>query len=179
MPNPTTIAAAALLSFAAAPIMAQTAPGQPAPMSGAPAAAPATTGADYVAKAGASDLYERTSSQLMLSSTRSAKIREFATMMLRDHVKSTADVKRAAAAARVRVPAPKLEPEQARMIAELRAASGTERDQVYVQQQQTAHDKALALHSGYAQSGDAESLRAVAAATAPVVQHHIEMLKTM
>lgn len=145
------------------------------------AAAPALaqTPATYVAKAGASDLYERTSSQLVLQSTKDAKIRDFATMMIRDHQKSTSDVKRAAAASRIAVPAPKLEPAQAQMIAELRRATGTQRDRLYVTQQRTAHQQALALHGGYARSGTAAPLKTVAAATAPVVQHHIEMLQGM
>ncbi|MFD1034599.1 DUF4142 domain-containing protein [Sphingomonas hankookensis] len=157
-----TILAAAFATLAAAPLAAQT-----------------TDPATYVAKAGASDLYERTSSQLVLQSTQNPKVREFATMMLRDHAKSTADVKKAATAARVRVPAPKLEPAQAKMVAELRAKTGAERDRTYVMQQQTAHQQALALHSGFAQGGTAAPLKTVAAATAPVVQHHIEMLQGM
>lgn len=154
--------AAAIAAVAAGPVMAQT-----------------TDAATYVAKAGASDLYERTSSQLVLQSTRDPKVREFATMMIRDHQKSTADVKKAATAARVRVPAPKLEPMQAQMVAELRAKTGAKRDRTYVTQQRTAHQQALALHSGYAQGGTAAPLKTVAAATAPVVQHHIEMLQGM
>lgn len=154
--------AAAAATFTAAPLPAQT-----------------TDAATYVAKAGASDLYERTSSQLVLQSTRDPKIRDFATMMIRDHQKSTADVKKAATTARVRVPAAKLEPMQAQMVAELRAKTGAERDRTYVTQQRTAHQRALALHSGYAQGGTAAPLKTVAAATAPVVQHHIEMLQGM
>lgn len=145
----------------------------------APLAAQTTDATTYVTKAGASDLYERTSSQLVLQSTRDPKVREFATMMIRDHQKSTADVKKAAAAARVRVPAAKLEPAQAQMVAELRSKTGADRDRTYVTQQRTAHQQALALHSGYAQGGTAAPLKAVAAATAPVVQHHIEMLQGM
>ncbi|MEH3041763.1 MAG: DUF4142 domain-containing protein [Sphingomonas paucimobilis] len=148
-------------------------------LAAAPAFAQAPAPATYVAKAGASDLYERTSSQMVLQSTKDAKIRDFATMMLRDHAKSTADVKRAATASRVAVPAPKLEPAQAQMVAELRRATGAQRDRLYVTQQRTAHQQALALHSGYARNGTAAPLKTVAAATAPVVQHHIEMLQGM
>lgn len=143
------------------------------------ASAPAATAPAYVAKAGASDLYEKQSSQIVLQSTKNAKIRQFANMMLKDHTKSTADVKAAAATDRVAVPAPKLQPAQAKMVASLRATSGTARDQMYLQQQKTAHQQALALHSSYAQSGDKPALRRVAAATAPVVQHHIDMLQGM
>jgi len=144
-----------------------------------PTLAQTTDAKTYVTKAGASDLYERTSSQLVLQSTRDPKIRDFATMMIRDHQKSTADVKRAAATAQVPVAPPKLEPMQARMVAELRAKTGADRDRTYVTQQRTAHQQALALHGGYAQNGTAAPLKTVAAATAPVVQHHIKMLQGM
>ncbi|WP_298092051.1 DUF4142 domain-containing protein [uncultured Sphingomonas sp.] len=136
------------------------------------------TPAQFVAKAGASDLYEKESSQLVLRST-NPKIRTFAQAMIRDHSKSTADVKAAAAKAGVRPAPPKLEPMQADMVAKLRQASGTQRDQLYVQQQKTAHQQALALHQGYAQSGTAAPLKAAAAKIAPVVQHHLEMLNGM
>ncbi|PXA97082.1 hypothetical protein DMC47_15650 [Nostoc sp. 3335mG] len=65
------------------------------------------------------------------------------------------------------------------MVAELRAKTGVDRDRIYLTQQRTAHQQALALHTGYAQSGTAAPLKTVAAATAPVVRHHIEMLQGM
>ncbi|MEZ0498196.1 DUF4142 domain-containing protein [Sphingomonas sp. IW22] len=143
------------------------------------ASAPATSANTFVEKAGASDLYEKQSSQLVLESTKDAKIRQFANMMLKDHTKSTADVKAAAASDRVTLPAPKLEPAQAKMVADLRTASGAARDRMYVQQQRTAHQQALALHSGFARSGDKPALKRAAATIAPVVQHHMEMLQSM
>jgi putative membrane protein len=136
-------------------------------------AVPAPT---YVMKAGASDLYERQSSELVLKSTQDAKVRSFATMMIADHTKSTSDVKAAAMQAKVKVGTPKLEPMQAANIAKLRKATGTARDQMYWEQQKAAHAMALELHQSYATAGTVEPLKAVAAATAPVVQHHIEML---
>ena len=146
----------------------------------APAVAqvPATP-AGYVAAAGASDLYERQSSQLVLQSTADPKVRSFAQMMLADHAKSTAKVKAAAARAKVKAAPPRLMPDQAKMIADLRAQSGTARDTAYVAQQKTAHQKALALHRGYAESGSAAPLKTVAAGIAPVVEHHIELLNAM
>ncbi len=145
----------------------------------APAVAQTMAPADYVAKAGASDLYERTSSKLMLESSKNEKIRQFAQMMVTDHTKSTNDVKAAAKQSGLTPPPPKLEPEQSRMMGQLRQASGDARDRLYVTQQKTAHQKALALHQGYAANGTAAPLKAVAAQVAPVVQHHLEMLNGM
>jgi putative membrane protein len=145
----------------------------------APAVAQPMRAGDYVKQAGAGDLYERQSSQLVLATTRNPEVRRFAQMMVRDHTKSTADVKRAAAQSRVRVMPPRLTPAQARMIAQLRAAPARVRDVRYIEQQRDAHAQALALHQGYARGGDAPALRRVASTTAPVVQHHIDMLQRM
>lgn len=132
----------------------------------------------YVRQAAASDLYERTSSQLLLRSG-NPEVRRFATMMLRDHRKSTADVAAAARASGVRVPAPRLMPRQTRDIAQLRAARGRDRDRLYLEQQRIAHREALELHRGYAANGEARPLRRVATVVVPVVQHHLEMLRNM
>jgi predicted outer membrane protein len=77
--------------------------------------------AEYVKTAGASDLYERQSSQVVLETTADPKVRSFAQMMLTAHAKSTADVKAAAMRSKVPVAPPKLTLAQAEMIAQLRA----------------------------------------------------------
>jgi len=145
----------------------------------APAVAQDMAPPAYVAAAGASDLYEKTSSQLVLQSTKDAKVRSFAQGMIRDHAKSTAMVKAAAGKAGVTPTPPKLTPEQDGMVRQLRAESGAARDRTYLTQQRTAHQKALALHQGYAASGTAAPLKTAAGQIAPVVQHHIDMLNGM
>lgn len=145
----------------------------------APVFAQAMAPADYVAAAGASDLYERQSSQLVLQSTRDSGIRSFANMMIKDHTKSTAEVKAAAARAGVKAPPPMLNPAQTEMMAQLRDERGAARDAAYVAQQKAAHGQALAVHQAYAKDGTAAPLKAAAAKIAPVVQHHIEMLHDM
>jgi putative membrane protein len=133
----------------------------------------------YVAAAGAGDLYEKTSSQLVLQSTKDPKVRSFAQGMIRDHNKSTAMVKSAATKAGLKPKPPVMTPEQNQMVAQLRGESGTTRDRTYMTQQQTAHQQALALHQGYAANGTAAPLKTAAGEIAPVVQHHIDMLAGM
>ncbi|WP_267388109.1 DUF4142 domain-containing protein [Sphingomonas sp. GC_Shp_3] len=132
----------------------------------------------YVMKAGASDLFEIQSAQLMMDS-QNPQIHDFATTMVQDHTQSTADVKAAAAEAQIMVTPPKLMPKQVRDIAALQKASGPARDALYIKQQKMAHQEALALHQGYASNGKSAPLKAVAAKIVPVIQHHIEMLGTM
>ena len=148
------------------------------PLSAAVAQAPMTA-TTYVMKAGASDQYEIQSSKLLLQSTQNAGLRDFATMMVGDHTKSTADVKKAAMAAGMTPAAPKLDAMGMRNVAALRAAKGKMRDQLYVRQQKTAHQNALALHRSYAANGSVPQLKMAAASIAPVVQTHIDKLSSM
>lgn len=145
----------------------------------APAFAQAMAPDEYVRTAGASDFYERQSAEMVLESTQDAKVRAFAQMMLTDHGKSTAEVKAAAVASGVPVAPPMLMPLQAELIAELRAETGMARDAAYIAQQKAAHGQALAVQKAYATEGTKPALKTVAANIVPVVEHHIEMLKTM
>ena len=139
----------------------------------------AETPAEYVAKAGAGDMYETQSSELVLATTANPGIKSFANMMVTDHAKSTAMVKDAATKAGLTPKPPMLNAKQQKMIADLTAAKGTARDTLYVTQQKMAHQEALALHSGYASAGTSAPLKAAAGKIAPVVQHHIGMLAKM
>lgn len=135
--------------------------------------------ADFVTKAGASDLYEQRSSKLVLQSTKNPKVRSFAQQMVTDHGKTTAEVKAAAAKAGMKPKPPALDAAKTKMIQELTAAKGEARDRLYLQQQKTAHQEALTLHQGYSASGDKPKLKAVAAKAVPIVEHHIQMLGAM
>lgn len=143
------------------------------------AAAQATSGREYVRMAGAGDQYEIQSSRLVLQTTRNPALRRFASEMIRDHTKSTADVKRAAMQSRVMAGPPRLDAMGARNIAQLRRARGPARDALYIQQQKLSHQKALDLQQGYARSGDVRPLMRVASTIVPVVQHHIGELSHM
>ena len=134
---------------------------------------------DYLKAAGAGDLYEKQSSQLVLKTTQNPKVRTFANNMISDHTKSTAEIKAAAAKSGVKPGAPMLTPKQHDMIAQLTSAKGTARDNTYIGQQKTAHQEALATHQDYASTGDKPALKAAAAKIVPVVQSHIAMLDKM
>ncbi|KQM20644.1 DUF4142 domain-containing protein [Novosphingobium sp. Leaf2] len=148
-------------------------------LASSPAYAEPMTAQQYVAAAGAGDLYERESSKIVMGSTEDPRIRDFAQMMISNHTKSTAEVKAATAAARVKVAPARLKPEQAKMIAQLKAQQGKARDMTYLTQQKMAHQQALALHQDYARNGTARPLRDAAAAITPVVEQHIAKLQAL
>ncbi|MDN4633523.1 DUF4142 domain-containing protein [Sphingomonas sp. PsM26] len=145
----------------------------------APATAQVMAPAEYVMTAGASDLYEIASSQVLLETTQDPKLRAFAQMMTQDHTKSTADVKAAAARSRVKVTPPKLTPLQQELVTELRAEQGPARDAAYIAQQKASHGQALNVQKAYAAEGTAPALKTAAAAIVPVVEHHVMELKAM
>lgn len=159
--------------------MIQALPLAAAVFAASPAAAQVMAPANYVATAGASDLYERTSSQIVLETTQDPAIRDFARMMIAHHTKSTADVAAAALRSRIRPAPPRLNPLQTELVAQLRAERGPARDAAYIAQQKAAHNQALAAQKAYAMDGTAPALKAAASRIVPVVEQHIEMLKTM
>jgi len=142
-------------------------------LAGAAQAAPSP--ADFVKKAGASDLYEISASKLETSS-KNTKIRAFATRMIKDHQASTAAVKAAAIKSGLKPTPPVLEPKQAADLAALKQTNGVARDTLYVAQQKAAHQEALALHKDNAAGSSAPALKAASAKIVPVVEHHLHDL---
>jgi putative membrane protein len=133
----------------------------------------------FLAKAGASDLYERQASKLVLSSTRDPRVRRFASEMVRDHTKSTQMVKAAAMRSGLHPRPPMLDGRMRHMLADLRHARGRGRDHMYLDQQRGAHADALNLMQDYASTGSTPALRRAAGNIVPVVKHHIDMLNGM
>lgn len=142
-------------------------------MNGAVAVTP-TTAAEFANMAAASDQFEIKSSQMAATQASSAGIKTFAAMLVKDHAKSTADLKAAAAKGIPAVtPAPAMTAEQQANINALTKAKGPAFDTLYAQVQVPAHENALAMLQGYAARGDQAALKAFASKTAPVVEKHL------
>ena len=136
---------------------------------GRPSAATMT----YVAKAGASDLYEIESSRLAADRAERPGVREMAQQLITDHTRSSQQIMAAAQADGVRPMPPRLEPRQRAMIRELQRARGRAFDRLYLSQQVPAHREALNLHRNFARMGRGDDLRRTAAAIVPVVEGHL------
>ena len=137
-----------------------------------------TDAAGFAAAAAATDLYEIESSTLASTKAASAEIKEVAGHIKTDHQKSSADLKTAAQSASVTV-TPQLDAEKQRMLDELKAASGAEFDRLFLEQQKTAHQKALSLLQGYSSGGDNAALKEFATKGAPIVKGHLDHLNTI
>ncbi|MFD1612131.1 DUF4142 domain-containing protein [Sphingomonas tabacisoli] len=164
-----TLIGIAFLAAVSTPALAQTVP--PAPTVTERTATPA-----YASMAMSGDNYEIESSKLVLGNAVNPDVRAFADMMITDHGRMQSDMLAAAKAASIGNPGGTRAPEAA-MMKELRATPKARMERFYVDQQVIAHERALALHQGYAAQGDNPGMRAVAAAAIPVVQHHLDEIR--
>lgn len=139
------------------------------------AAAPAAaTPQEFVTQAAGSDLFEIETSRLAANQAQDPKIKQFAQMLVADHTKSTNELKTIAASLQPPVTvAPTLRPDMQSKLDQLKDAKGADFDKLYVSQQIPAHEEALALHRGFADSGQEQQLKNFAAKTADIVQKHL------
>ncbi len=135
-----------------------------------------TSAEPFVRMASAGDLYETQSSNLALTKSQNAQVRQFAQTMITDHAKTTATLMTQARAAGLTPPTPTLTPMQRDDIARLRGLSGAAFDREYLSQQGMSHRMALSLNQTYAAGGDTPALRTAATAAVPIIQSHIDML---
>jgi putative membrane protein len=145
------------------------------------ASAPMANTADaYVTNAAISDLYEIESSKLALDKSSSDAVKKFARQMIKDHTDTSAKLKSTIADAGIRsAPPSALDARRQGMLDNLRSLSGADFDKAYLDQQTAAHQEALTLHSDFARNGDNAPLKKLAAATAPRIQHHFDMVKQL
>ena len=144
------------------------------------AVTPTPTAQEFVDKAAKSDAYEIAAARLALTNASSQAVKDFANDMIKAHTDSTAKIKAAAAKASPAItPDPALTDDQNDELAELGKKKGAEFDEDYIDDQVDAHQTALALMRDYAEHGDNADLKAAAGEIAPVVQRHLDHVKTM
>jgi putative membrane protein len=134
---------------------------------------------EFAAMAAASDMFEIESSRLAAGQAKSAEVKNFAAMLVADHTKSTAELKSIASKENITLSPPSLAPDMQSKIDALKSAKGEAFDTLYLTQQVPAHETALKLHQGYAQSGDNASLKAFASKTSTVVSKHLDEARAM
>ncbi len=132
----------------------------------------------FVDQASASDMYEIEAGKLAQSMGKSQGVKDFGAMMVKDHTKSSADLKAAAAKADGVTVTPKLSAKQQSDLDALKAA-GDNFDATYKQQQVAAHEMTLSMLQGFAQSGDNAALKDFAGKTAPVVEGHLAQARKL
>jgi putative membrane protein len=143
-------------------------------------AAQAQSAQDFVNKVAISDMFEIQSSRLALAKQPDKDTKPFAEKMIRDHQKTSNELKSLVKGGKVKAELPtSLDSEHQKMLDELKAKSGKEFDSNYDQIQVKAHEDAVALFDAYAQGGDNPELKRWAAKTLPHLKHHLTMAEKL
>lgn len=133
---------------------------------------------EYVRRAAANDLYQRQAAQLILRSSRNPAIRKLAQSLIADHNRTTADLRTAAGKAGIRIDAALSTTEFKQLIGKLTLAAADTRDMLFLTQQLTTHQRALAMHQDYAKGGEDPGLKDAAARFAAIEQTHLDMIES-
>jgi putative membrane protein len=140
------------------------------------AAANASADQAYVQNAAASDTFEIETSKLALEKASLPSVKTYAQMMIDEHTKSTSELKPAARAAGIAVPAALPADKQAKVDA-LRGLSGAEFDRQYLADQRSGHQETLAKVNSYLAAAPAGPLKDHASKVTGVVQKHLNSLE--
>lgn len=135
---------------------------------------------DFVTKAAASDMFEIEVARLALKRSTNAEVKKFAQTMIDAHTKSTAALKKAITDSGQALTLPTALPTDLQdKVSDLTKVAAVAFDKNYMDNQVDAHQNALNVMQRYAEDGDVAAIKAFAAATAPVVQQHYDMARTL
>jgi putative membrane protein len=141
---------------------------------------PALPTPDFITAAAQTDAFERREGHLADMRADDSQVRDFGQTMVADHTHTTEALMAALRRAGLSVPpGPPISADQQADIATLQSLHGRAFDRAYVDQQIRAHETALGVMQAYAAGGDNPVLRKAAAETVPIIQHHLEMARSL
>jgi putative membrane protein len=145
-------------------------------MSSTGSRAEALTAAEFARMVAMSDMYELESSRLAEQRSQNAQVKQFAQHMVRDHTKTTTELKgmlpQLQGVSAAQLPT-SLDQQHQALVQQLQGAQGAQFDRVFMQQQVQAHQMAVDMFSNYARSGDNAQLKQWASQTLPTLQEHL------
>jgi len=135
--------------------------------------------AAFVPRAQISDQFEIEAGKIAVQRAQKTEVRQFGQMMVTDHTKAASKFTMAVEKSGLKPAVTGLDTDHLNMLEQLRTASTSAFDRTYVTMQIQAHEKALGLHQGYAQAGDKTQLKAAASEMVPIIQHHLQELRSI
>jgi putative membrane protein len=137
------------------------------------------TTADFVKEAAISDMFEIQSSQIAQARGNGSE-KTFAATMIKDHTKTTDDLKSMVSDGEVRAELPSaLDSSHQSELDKLKSLKGAEFSSRYDEDQVSGHKDAVSLFERYSRSGDNPKLKDWAGKTLPTLQHHLEMAQDL
>ena len=139
----------------------------------------ASTTADFVKEAATSDMFEIQSSQFA-QERGNAKEKTFGATMIKDHTKTTDDLKSMVGSGEVKAELPAaLDSSHQSELDKLKSLKGRDFSSRYDEDQVSGHKDAVSLFERYAKGGDNPQLKDWAGKTLPILQHHLEMAQDL
>jgi len=132
----------------------------------------------FVTNAAIGDMYEIEAGKIAQQKAKSADVKAFGKMMVTDHTAMSNELKPLATAAG-QTPPTGMDERRKGMIDNLNAASAADFDNVYLSQQEAAHNEALDLMKGYSERGDDAGLKAAASKAVPKIQAHLDRVRQL
>jgi putative membrane protein len=134
----------------------------------------------FVEGASMGDMYEVEASKIALARGEADDLKKFAQAMIDAHTQTTNELKAALLRSKSAISMPvAFDTRHQSMLDDLKGAKAEDFDGRYIAQQQNAHQEALILMRGYAKGGDNAEVKIFADMTAPKIQMHLDMLKTI
>lgn len=134
----------------------------------------------FVQTAASANRFEVLEGELAIARAGDSQLKEFAGMMVKDHTTALEELKAAAKAAGISLPADfALEQGHQAKINAMRNRKGADFDQAYRTDQVQAHQQSIALLDSYVTSGRNSTLKQWAAGTLPSVRRHFEHLQSL
>ncbi len=139
----------------------------------------APTTADFVKEAAVSDMFEIQSSQLA-QERGNASEKPFAAAMIKDHQKTSEDLKSMVSSGDVKAELPTaLDSSHQSSLDKLKSLKGADFSSRYDSDQVSGHKDAVSLFERYANGGENAKLKSWAAKTLPALRHHLEMAQNL
>jgi putative membrane protein len=130
---------------------------------------------DFANKAAVGGMAEVQFGKLAQEKGSSAKVKDFAAMMVKDHGMANTELMSIAKSKNITLPTA-LDAEHMKKLTELQSKSGTDFDKAYVTAMVEGHQKTLALMQDGAANCKDSKLKDFAAKTAPIVKTHLDMI---
>jgi putative membrane protein len=145
-----------------------------------PAMAQSVSTDEFVKKVAISDMFEVQSSQMALDKNPDKDTKPFAQKMVKDHTKTSKELKGLVDGGKVRATLPTaLDAEHQAKLDQLKGLSGKDFDTAYDKAQLEGHQQAVALFENYSKSGDNADLKKWAAKTLPHLKQHLKMAEKL
>jgi putative membrane protein len=135
--------------------------------------------ADFVKEVAISDMFELQSNKLAEDRGNAAE-KSFAAMMIKDHTKTSDELKALVKGGDVKAELPTgLDSSHQSKLDKLNGYKGADFSSEFDSQQVSAHKDAVSLFERYAKGGDNPKLKDWAGKTLPALQHHLEMAQAL